>query len=560
MISKRAPAFRPLAAPEGNATKRFAAFCVLVIILSLSANRDAIAEEDTRPNVLFILADDMGFSDAGCYGGEINTPNIDRLARGGLQFTQHYSTGRCWPSRATLLTGYYPQQVQRDFVADIKRGQRPEWAKLLPDLLKPYGYKSYHSGKWHLDGKPTDNGFDRSWGSTEHHGAGDDRYFATPGWKEDDLERHVAEGEEYYSTIALVDHAIACLKLHEKNHKEQPFFQYLAFYSPHFPLHALQADIDKYRGVYRKGWDVAREERLQRMREKGLVNTGLSSREEGIVPRWNLSAEELQEKIGPGEAAQAVAWDTLTEKQKDYQATKMAIHAGMIARMDTEIGRVIKQLEKMDAYKNTLIFFASDNGASAEQIIRGDLHDKKVPLGSAGSYVCLGPGWSTAANTPFKLHKHWNHEGGISSPLVVHWPDGIKARGELRTDVSHFIDIAPTIVEVAGGAWPEETEAGVAVPRRPGISLVSTFGRNGSTQHENLWWYHQGNRALRRGDWKIAAKSESKDESGLWELYNLKIDRTEMRNLAEKYPEKVKELAAEWEKTVEGFRRDLKKS
>ena len=530
-----------------------------MITVWLSVNSNAFAQKDTRPNVLFILADDMGFSDAGCYGGEINTPNIDRLARGGLRFTQHYSTGRCWPSRAAILTGYYPQHVQRDSVLDIELGTRPEWAKLLPDLLKAYGYQSYHSGKWHLDGKPTENGFDRSWGSKEYHGAGDDRYFATPGWKEDDLERDVAEGEQYYSTIALVDHAIACLRLHEKDHKDEPFFQYLAFYSPHFPLHALQVDINKYRGVYKKGWDVVREERFKKMKEKGLVNTELSSREEGIVPRWNLSEEELQEKIGPGEAAWAVAWDTLTEEQKHHQATKMAIHAAMITRMDTEIGRVIKQLEKMDAYDNTLIFFASDNGASAEQIIRGDLHDKTVPLGSARSYVCLGPGWSTAANTPFKLHKHWNHEGGISSPLVVHWPDGIQARGELRTDVSHFIDIAPTILELAGGKLPEQTDKGIALPRPPGISLVDTFGRDGSTQHESLWWYHQGNRALRRGDWKISAKSESENDSGPWELYNLEADRAEMQNLAEKYPEKVKELAAEWEKTVEGFRGDLKK-
>ena len=533
--------------------------CVLAITVFLFTNRSAAAGKGTRPNVLLILADDMGFSDAGCYGGEIHTPSIDLLARGGLQFTQHYSTGRCWPSRAALLTGYYPQQVQRDSVRDIERGVRPEWARLLPDLLEPHGYKSYHSGKWHLDGKPTDNGFDRSWGSQKHHGVDDDRYFSTPGWKEDELEREVAEGEEYYSTVALVDHAVACLRLHEKKHKEQPFFQYLAFYSPHFPLHALKVDIDRYRDLYKKGWDAVREERLQRMKEKGIIHTELSSREESIVPRWNLSQEELEEEIGPGEVARAVAWDTLTSEQKDYQATKMAIHAAMIARMDEEIGRVIEQLRKMEAYKNTVIFFASDNGASAEQIIRGDMHDKEAPLGSAKSYVCLGPGWSTAANTPFKLHKHWNHEGGIASPLVVHWPEGIQARGELRTDVSHFIDIAPTILELAGGTWPKQTDRGTAVPRAPGISLVDTFERNGSTQHGSLWWFHEGNRALRRGKWKISAKSETKKESGPWELYNLETDRAEMQNLAEKYPEKVKELATEWERTVEGFRRDLQK-
>ena len=542
-----------------SALRPVAIVSFLLITMLFSINGNTHAEKATRPNVLFILADDMGFSDAGCYGGEIKTPNIDRLARGGLRFTQHYSTGRCWPSRAAILTGYYPQQVQRDFVLDITIGDRPPWARLLPELLKPYGYKSYHSGKWHIDGRPTDNGFDRSWGSKMFHGADDNRFFDTPFWKEDDLRRDVADGEQYYSTIAIADHAIACLKLHGKNHKDQPFFQYVTFYSPHFPLHALQQDIDKYQGVYQQGWDAIRQQRWKKMRKMGIINTELSTREDRIVPRWNLNEEQLQEKIGLGEVGWSIAWSRLSQQQKDFQASKMAIHAAMIDCMDAEIGRIVAQLKKMGAYDNTTIFFASDNGASAEQIIRGDLHDKNVPLGSAKSFVCLGPGWSTAANTPFKLHKHWNHEGGISSPLIVHWPHGISARGELRTDVSHFIDVAPTILELAGGTWPKQTDSGLAVPMTPGINLVETFRTDDSTRHESLWWFHTGNRALRMGDWKISAKSKPDNHSGPWELYDLKTDRAEMHDLADKHPEQVRALAAQWEKTAEGFRRDLNK-
>ena len=534
----------------GKVTTMFRFLSVVLIALV------GIAEADERPNVLLILADDMGYSDAGCYGSEINTPNLDALANEGLRFSQFYSTGRCWPSRATLMTGYYPQQVQRDFVGKIKRGTRPEWAPMLPTLLKPLGYKNYHSGKWHLDGKPEQNGWDRSWGSKEHHGADDDRFFATPGFKEDDIERKVAEGEEYYSTIALADHAIACLELHERNHKDQPFFQYLAFYSPHFPLHALQEDIDEYREAYDMGWDKVREARHSRMTNMGLVNTALSSREESIIPRWNLGEEELQQRIDPGEAGRAVAWDSLSKEQKVFQAEKMAIHAAMISRMDKAIGRVVEQLKKMDEFDNTLIVFVSDNGASAEQIIRGDLHDKTVPLGSAASYACLGPGWSTAANTPFKLQKHWNHEGGISSPMIAHWPKGIQARGELRHDVGHFIDIAPTVLSLAGGTWPTKTASGKSVPEAPGVSLLESFKKD-QDKERTIWWFHTGNRALRKGDWKIAAKSLPKNESDAWELYDLSTDRAEMHNLAKERLEQVKALESEWQAITDAFHRNL---
>jgi len=494
----------------------------------------------------------MGYSDAGCYGGEIRTPNLDALAAGGLRFTQHYSTGRCWPSRACIQTGYYAQQVRRDSAPGIRMGSRPAWAPLLAEHIKPLGYHSYHSGKWHIDGNAKDNGFERSWGA-QRGGCDWDRFFASGIWEEDGVRAPGDQiGEGYYSTIAIADHAIQCLKSHRKHHGDAPFFSYVAFYSPHFPLHALQRDIDLYRETYGEGWDVMRRRRWERMTEKGIISCPLSARDEQIIPSWNLKPDKLREQIGPGEAPFAVAWDSLTDEQKKFQATKMAIHAAMITRMDMEIGRIVGQLRAMDALENTLIMFVSDNGASAEQIIRGDRHDKSALPGSAKSYLCLGPGWSTVANAPMRLHKHWNHEGGISSPFIVHWPKGIAARGELRHNPTHFIDVAPTVVAVAGGSWPT-TRNGVAVPPTPGISLLPAFAEDGTVNHEALWWCHHGNQAIRMGDWKLSMRVGSKQ----WELYNLKTDRCEMNDLAAKQPEKRKELAERWQAILDGFIRDL---
>lgn len=504
-----------------------------------------------RPNILLIMADDMGYSDASCYGGEIDTPHLSSLAKNGLRFTQHYSTGRCWPSRACILAGYYAQHIRRDSMPGISTGRRPDWAPLLPAVLGEYGYRSYHSGKWHIDGTPEEGGFDRSWGRHKH-GCDWDRFFDSEAWQEGGVTAPVEEGESYYSTVAIADHAIQCLKLHEQNHSDSPFFQYVAFYSPHFPLHAMQQDIDRYREAYRKGWDHVREERLNRMHEMGITQAALSERESEIVPGWNLSPDELRSRIGDGEVAYAVEWDSLTEEQKEFQATKMAIHAAMITRMDLEIGRIIEQLKAMGEFENTLILFVSDNGASAEQIIRGDGHDPEAPLGSADSYLCLGPGWSTAANTPFRLHKHWTHEGGISSPLIVHWPAGIAAQGALRHDPSHFIDFFPTALEAAG-VDPTAEQLGDG-PERPGRSLTDSFAQDGALQHDCLWWFHSGNRAIRQGEWKLTGR---KGTSGEWELYNLRQDRSETKNLAQEHPEKVGALSQQWQQMAEQFKADL---
>ena len=522
-----------------------AAVCVTAAL----AVADADAASKRPPNVMLIMADDMGFSDPGCYGGEIRTPNLDRLAAGGIRFSQHYSTARCWPSRATILTGYYAQQVRRDTMPGVRRGNRPAWAPLLPVYLKEAGYRSYHSGKWHLDGKPLECGFDRS-----YTGIDSNRLFSSEPWEEDGVQAPVRPGDDYYATVAIVDHAVQSLKLHGQKHRGEPFFQYVAFITPHFPLHAIKEDIDRFRDEYLVGWDEVRRRRLERMRGMGIVDCGLSRLDTDVIPKWNLKPDKLTEKLGPGEVPRAVPWDTLTEEQKRFQATKMAVHAAMVYRMDREIGRLIEQLEAMGEFENTVILFVSDNGASAEQIVRGDGHDRGAPLGSAKTFACLGPGWSTASNTPFRLHKMWNHEGGIASPLIVHWPEGIAARGDVRHDPSHFIDIVPTVLELAGLEW-KETYRGIPRPPTPGVSLVPAFARDGAVRHEFLWWCHAGNRAIRMGDWKLVSLGKGAG----WELYDMGRDRSEAANLIKQHPEIVRRLDAKWNETADHFRGWLSK-
>ena len=506
----------------------------------------AAAAPAKKPNVVVSVADDMGFSDAGCYGGEIQTPNLDRLASQGLRFTQFYNTARCWPSRAAILTGYYAQQVRRDTLPGVKSGnggKRPAWARLLPEYLRPLGYRSYHSGKWHVDGPVLAGGFDHSYSLNDH-----DRYFNPHQHTLDDRPMPVVEaGSGYYSTTAIAQHAIDMLAEHQVQHRAQPFFLYLAFTSPHFPLHALPEDIAVYRDRYQAGWDVMRQERYDRMKQMGLVNCALSQLVPAVWPDYNPSPAELREKVGPGEAGRAIPWASLTGEQQQFQPVKMAIHAAMIHRMDIEIGRVIAQLKAAGGFDDTVLFFVSDNGASAEQLIRGDGHDRSAPPGSAKTFLGLGPGWSSAANTPLRLHKSWVHEGGISTPLIVHWPNGLAARGELRQNPGHLIDLAPTIVELAGGTWPVPL-AGQAVPPPPGKSLVPVFAKDNTVTHDYFWWFHDGNRAIRMGDWKLVA-----DHQAPWELYDLRADRSETTNLAASHPSQVKELEQAWTRHFDEF-------
>jgi arylsulfatase len=492
----------------------------------------ASGSKDRKPNFLLILADDMGFSDAGCYGGEIDTPNLDRLASKGLRFTQAYSTARCGPSRSCLMTGQYAQQTASDVMT---AGNTPDSTRFLPEYLKPLGYRSYHSGKWHLKFTPMAGGvgFDRSYTMLDEV-----RYF-TQSYHELDGQALAKPGDGYYSTTAIADYSVSFLKDHARKHADAPFLLYMAPHAPHFPLQAPPADIERYREKFAEGWDTARERKWQRMQRMGLIDCSLAPLEPNMWTQWNTPDAELLAKIGPGEVTRAVPWSTLTPEQKTLQRTKMAIHAAMITRMDLEIGKVLDQVETMGATRDTVVIFLSDNGASSEQLIRGDGHDATAPPGSARTHLGLGPGWASCSNAPFRLHKSWVNEGGIASPMIVHWPNGIKDQNKLRHDPCHFIDFVPTFLNLAGAGANQLS----------GRTLVPSFHKSGVTTREYLYFNHNDNHALRVGDSKLI----STGKGGPWELYDLKRDRSEQHDLASSQPTAVEKLSAMWQKLDTDF-------
>jgi arylsulfatase len=471
------------------------------------------------PNVVLLFADDLGFADLGCYGGETRTPNLDALAAGGLRLTQGYNTARCWPSRASIMSGYYPQQVRRDTVPGVNKsnnGTRPAWATLLPAILKSANYKSYHSGKWHIDSDPLKEGFEHSYVLNDH-----DRNFNPKNHVEDgkSLEQPKPDGS-YYTTTAIAEHAVKCLKNHPAG---MPFFSYVAFTCPHFPLQAPAADVAKYRDTFKAGWDVHRAARHQRLKEMGIVDCALSARTDNVTP-----------------------WASLTAAEQTAEATRMAVHAAMIDRMDIEIGRIVAQVKAMNAFENTLFIFVSDNGASHERLVRGDGHAAGAEPGAFNSFQCLEPGWANVANSPLRLSKMFVHEGGISTPWIMHWPQAIAEKNALRRTPAHLIDIPVTIAALAGAKWPA---APVPVPGRDLSALLK-----GDTlpARDFLWWHHNGNKALRIGDWKIVAKGEK----SAWELYNLALDRCEQVDLAAKEPDRVKAMQAKWDVAWAQYQKD----
>lgn len=501
------------------------------------------SQADERPNILLILADDMGFSDAGCYGSEIETPNLDRLAEQGIRFSNFYNTGRCWPTRSSMLTGYYAQQVTYDTFPGEGRPKRnrPDWAPLISQVLSPQGYRCYHSGKWHLDRQPVAQGFDHSYRLADHG-----RFFSPKNHQLDG--KPLAQPDRdagYYATSAIADYMIQFLEEHQEEHSATPFFAFVAFTSPHFPLHALPEDIEKYAQQYQQGWNQVRQERLDRMEAMGLLESvRLSQVEPEVGPPYHFP--DAMEKLGPGEVNRPLPWQELNEEQKSFQTAKMRIHAAMVDRMDQEIGRLVQQLEKMGQTENTLLMFLSDNGASAEIMVRSDGHDPDAIAGSAATHLCLGPGWSNAANTPFRRHKTWVHEGGIRTPLIVHWPAGIKQAAFCR-QVGHVVDIFPTVMEVAGAEVPEATVD------RPGTSLLKVLTSEVETEDRELWWLHEGNSALRDGDWKLVRSNGQP-----WQLFDVANDPTEQIDLIQEMPERASAMRLRWEELSRDYQADSK--
>lgn len=502
----------------------------------------------TRPNILVIVADDLGFSDLGCTGGEIPTPRLDALADSGTRMARMYNTARCWPTRSALLAGYYAQQIRRDAVPGVSpsggQGKRPPWAPLLPAMLKPAGYRNYHSGKWHVDGPRLAGGFDRSYSMEDH-----DRFFNPRNHFEDDIKLPpVDPAKPVYVTETITDHALKCLADHSANHAGKPFFSYVAYTAPHFPLMAPADIVEKHRKRYLDGWEKARKARWEKQQAYGVFKGGLSAVERGQGPPYPFP--KAIEALGAGEVNRPAEWDSLTPRQRAFQADKMAVHAAMVEVMDTQVGRLIDAIMKMGRLDDTLVIFLSDNGASAEIMVRGDGHDPAAYPGSAASYLCLGPGWSTVANTPFRKHKTWVHEGGIATACIVRWPKGIPGKGNWNSTPAHVVDLVPTLL-AAAGVSPLALEG---QPPRPGVNLLPGLrGEPMPPRSTALWWLHEGNAAVSEGNLKLVrAKGQP------WELYDLAADRAETNDLAGARQADAERLAKLWETQWARFQSDAK--
>lgn len=519
---------------------------IVCVIFTITNVLDCAAAQK-KPNILLIVADDLGYSDIGCYGGEIKTPNLDTMAANGLRYTQAYNTARCWPTRSALMTGYYPQQINID---PRKKPGIPSWGLCIPKRLKSAGYRSYLSGKWHVTGVPpkAGGGFDETYVLHDH----DHNFHPSRIDVNDKPLPSVAKDSDYYVSTAFADHAIKCLQDHALNHSDKPFFHYLAFTVPHFPLQVPAGSVEPYKGRYSEGWNSLRAERLQKMKRLDILNCALSPVEPEVGPPYHFP--DALKILGPGEVNRPLPWSRLTDQQKKFQSTKMELHAAMVSQMDQQIGRVIEQIKSMRQFDNTLVIFLSDNGCSAEIMVRGDGHNPDALPGSAHSYLCLGPGWSNACNTPFKKHKTWVHEGGCCTPLIVHWPDKIKNKNTIRKNLFHVVDIAPTLLDIAG----LEAEIDANAPVLPGRSIAPSFESDGAlNERAPIYFSHEGNRALRIGDWKlVCAKTHGNQE---WELYNLNEDRSEIHNLASQNSERVKEMSEQWDKLNTEFFADGKR-
>lgn len=516
--------------------------------------------ETKRPNILLILNDDMGYSDLGCYGGEIDTPNLDRLAERGVRFTQFYNTARCCPSRASLLTGLHPHQA--GVGAMVNSGGGPEGYEgtinkrcvTIAEVLKSAGYSTAMSGKWHLSGDhisenpswPISRGFDRYYGII----TGAANYFAPRTLTRDheNVEAEALEDPDYYFTDAISDDAVDTIQTHFAGDDPAPLFQYVAYTAPHWPLHAREEDIAKFKGRFSKGWDVLRQERLDRMIKLGLL--------------------DADHPLSPRDESQ-LAWEEAVDKE--WQQRRMEVYAAQIHVMDQGIGRIIDSLEENGQLDNTLILFLADNGGAAEEvsqrwvdqgwmqelgIIRNETKEgtpvrvgnsPDIMPGGEDSYASYGVPWANLSNTPFRLYKSWIHEGGIATPLIAHWPANMKVpAGSLHRTAWQLPDVMASLVEVSGATYPSEYDGREITPAE-GKSFAPVFSDLGTTRNAPLFWEHEGKSGVRDGDWKLVRdyyrnpELPMEDPAG-WELYDVNIDRSELDNLAEKMPDKVNEL------------------
>ncbi|MBF0198035.1 MAG: arylsulfatase [Planctomycetes bacterium] len=452
---------------------------------------------EKRPNILLIMVDDLGYADFGCYGGEIATPNIDQLASKGLRFTQFYNTAKCHSSRVSLLTGLYCNQAGS---SKLSR------ATTLAQVTSKAGYFTSMAGKWHLKNEPTDFGFQRYWGHLS--GATDffvgDKTFRLNGEPWNDF----VDG--FYVTDANVDYSIKFLD--EAIASKKPFFHYIAFNAPHYPLQAKKEDIKKYLGRYDAGWEVIRKERFAKQKKLGLLP---------------------KETTLPPLPKHVPAWDSLTDKQRELESFRMAVFAAMVDSVDQNMGRLIDYLKENEAYDNTLIMLLSDNGACPFERSR----NLDIPPWKGNSFLLYDASWATVGNTPFKHYKQTQHEGGISTPFIAHWPKGIQSTGGYERMPSHLVDVMATVLELSDGIYPKND----IVQPMQGKSLTPFFKGQSREPHDELYFEFGSCRALRQGDWKVASFYGCQ-----WELYNIKEDRIEQNNLAKQHPERVKAMAERW--------------
>ena len=510
-------------------------------------------ESSERPNIVIIMADDMGFSDIGPYGSEINTPNLDRLAAGGIRFTEFFNMARCVPTRASLLTGLYPHQaglgdMTYDAGIPAYQGDINDQSVTIAQVLQDSGYATYMSGKWHVTAQtgywatgeraqrpyregwhpeqtsqhnwPRQRGFDRFFGTIE--GAGN--YFAPITLTENNTPIDMAP-EDFYYTDAIGNHAVQYVKEHHNVTPEQPFFLYVAYTAPHWPLHALEEDIEKYRGMYDEGWEPVRVARYQRLWEMELIDN-----------TWQLSP--------PDETVPA--WENLTEQERIWYRRAMEVYAAQIDRMDQNIGHLLDALDETGQLENTLLLFLSDNGGCDEvltdewrgiwmaretrqgnPVVVGNENTGVLP-GPEATYMSYGPGWANVSNTPLRQYKWWTHQGGIVAPFIVHWPSRIPDGGLVMSEVGSVLDLMATAVDAASATYPTEWK-GVPIHPMEGRSLLPAF-HGKPLQPESLFWEHEGNRAVRSERWKLVAT-----RGGDWELYDLKTDRSELNNLADQH-------------------------